>query len=253
MAATTWLKQTKQPLFQDLIWSRPENKRQAGKLLIIGGRAESFAAPAKAYAAAEKAGIGALRVILPEASRKTVAKLMPEAEFASSTAGGGFAREALAAWLEAAERSDGVLLAGDLGHNSETTLLLESFGQKYSGALNLVGDAVITGASAVQVITLTQLQKLARQAELTQAITSGMSLHNLAQVLAGWTVEAKLALITTHEEQIVTAVCGQVSTTPFKNRPDFVELAAYASVWHLQNPTKTFEALTTAAYEFVKR
>ena len=50
-----------EPLFPDLLWSRPENRQFAGKLLIMGGNAHGFAAPAEAYAHAEKAGIGVAR------------------------------------------------------------------------------------------------------------------------------------------------------------------------------------------------
>ena len=53
MDRTYWHKQTvEKPLFPDILWSRPQNKRQAGKLLIVGGHAESFAAVGEAYAAA---------------------------------------------------------------------------------------------------------------------------------------------------------------------------------------------------------
>ena len=43
-------KQTKaKPFFPDLLWSRPENKFHAGKLLIVGGNAQAALAPAQAY------------------------------------------------------------------------------------------------------------------------------------------------------------------------------------------------------------
>ena len=39
-----WHKQTSsKPLFPELIWSRPENRQLAGKLLIIGGNLHGFA------------------------------------------------------------------------------------------------------------------------------------------------------------------------------------------------------------------
>src|SRR5574337_963690 len=99
-----WLKQnTDSPLFPDLIWSRPENKRHAGKLLIIGGNAHGFAAPAAAFAAAGRAGRGSMRVILPQVLQKTLRKSFSEAEYAPSTPSGSFARAALAMLLEHAE------------------------------------------------------------------------------------------------------------------------------------------------------
>lgn len=63
-----WLKQSNaEPLFPDLIWSRPESKQAAGKLLIIGGNAHGFSAPAEAYVIAGKSGIGSTRVVMPNA------------------------------------------------------------------------------------------------------------------------------------------------------------------------------------------
>ena len=43
---TYWHKQGTKPLYPDVIWSKPENKQAAGKLLIIGGHAYGFSAPA---------------------------------------------------------------------------------------------------------------------------------------------------------------------------------------------------------------
>src|SRR5690606_2345051 len=54
-----WRRQTPgEPLFPDVLWSRPEQKTTAGKLLVIGGNLHAFAAPAEAYNEAEKAGVG---------------------------------------------------------------------------------------------------------------------------------------------------------------------------------------------------
>ena len=81
-----WLIQkTNQPIFSDLLWSKPENRIHAGKLLVIGGNKHLVAAPAVAYTSAQKSGIGTSRVILPYATRRMVGKIFPEAEFATST------------------------------------------------------------------------------------------------------------------------------------------------------------------------
>ncbi len=135
-----WHKQGERALFPNLLWARPEVKSAAGKLLVVGGHAQSFAAAAEAYAAAEKAGIGTVRVLLPDSLEKTVSKLFPSAEFAPSNPSGGFATRALAELLAAAQWADGVLLAGDLGHNSESHAMLENFAGKYTGQLTITKD-----------------------------------------------------------------------------------------------------------------
>src|SRR6185369_8603868 len=123
-----WLRQEAgKPLFPELEWSRPENRSQAGKLLIIGGNLHGFAAPAEAYAEATKAGIGTARVLLPDAVQKIVGRFLENGEFAPSTPSGSFSQKALNEWLIHSSWADGVLLAGDLGRNSETAIVLEKF------------------------------------------------------------------------------------------------------------------------------
>ena len=39
----------KEPLFGNTLWSRPQNRKLAGKLLIVGGHAHSFADVGHAY------------------------------------------------------------------------------------------------------------------------------------------------------------------------------------------------------------
>src|SRR5690606_35689407 len=105
-----WHKQTNdKPLFPDMQWNRPENKRHAGKLLVIGGNLHGFSAPAEAYGEALQAGAGAVRVMLPDALQRTVGKLFPDAEFVPSTPSGSFATKALGELLLAVQWADGVL------------------------------------------------------------------------------------------------------------------------------------------------
>lgn len=257
MANTYWHRQTSdKPLFENILWSRPENKRYAGKLLIVGGNSHGFTAPANAYAAALKAGIGTVRVILPDKLAKTVGKLIPEAQFAPSTPSGSFARLGLAKLLEEADWADGVLLAGNFGKNSETAVLLEGFIDKYDGLLSATDDTVdyfINNPAPLlgrynNVITLDfmRLQKLVKPIlikhddNLMSIVTK---LHEITQV-------NKASIITFMASQIIVASGGQVSTTPAKE-VNLVELAAYASVWRLQQPQKPFEAITSAVHEYV--
>jgi NAD(P)H-hydrate repair Nnr-like enzyme with NAD(P)H-hydrate dehydratase domain len=110
MEHTYWIKQAAgKPAFEDLLWSRPENKRHAGKLLIIGGNSFGFSAVGEGYKEAQKAGIGTARVLLPEAIRKVVGLVLEHAEYGASNASGSFAQTALGEWLDQSVWSDGVL------------------------------------------------------------------------------------------------------------------------------------------------
>lgn len=247
-----WLKQTaEQPLFPEILWSRPENRRLAGKLLIVGGSSHSFKAPADAYGAAVAAGVGYARVVLPDTLAKNVIKLFPEASFAPTTPSGSFARTALAELLDSSEWADAVLLAGNFGKNSETAILLESLNEKYSGLLTLTGDsldyfnknvAMLNRPQTLLAPEFGQLQKLiAGQGIL---IKHSIELAQLVEILAGFSQKWEANVLTAHVGQVVAAIDGQVSTTP--SGLTFLELATRASVFWLQNPSKPFEAISSA-------
>lgn len=254
MESTSWLKQVKEPLFPDVLWSRPENRRLAGKLLIIGGHKQNFNAVSEAYTAALKAGIGTARVLLPESLHNMLKAVFPEAEYAPSNKIGSFGRDALAVWLEAAEWADGVLLAGDFGRNSETAILLEGFLEKYEGLLSIVGDTIdyyLKDSSKLKrssnyVITaaLEKVQKIAvPEVALKHQDDLALTVKNLSLL----TERSGSDFVISHSGNIIVASGGRVSTTP-TNMYSEVSAAAFSSVWRLQQISKPFEALTTAAY-----
>ena len=259
MTKDYWHRQTAaKPLFPDMEWSRPENKRHAGKLLVIGGNAHGFAAPATAYTEAEKTGVGVARVLLPDVIQKVVGGFLPEATFAPSTPSGSFAAKSLAEWLTEAAWADGVLLAGDLGRNSETAIVVEQFLAEYHGQITLTKDAVdyittnaqsvIDRADTTLVLSFAQLQKLAIHAKFQTAFTFDMDLIRLVDALNAFTTQHVVQIIVKHLDMLVVAVDGQVSTT--KLVPDVpiwrVTYAAKAAVWWLQHPTTSFKALSTS-------
>ncbi len=164
---------------------------------------------------------------------------------------------ALAQLLEAAQWADGVLLAGDFGRNSETAILLDSFMDKFEGQVTVAQDGLdyfwgsksplIERAETLSVINLGKLQKLAKSNRPATPVLHSMMLSDLVELLHDWTTGNPGLIITMHADHLIVASDGQVSTTPsVKNDNWQIELAAYASVWWLQNPQKPFEAITTA-------
>jgi ADP-dependent NAD(P)H-hydrate dehydratase / NAD(P)H-hydrate epimerase len=259
MGNTYWQKQTpNKPLFEDLVWSRPEHKSSAGKLLVIGGNLHAFAAPAEAFTEAEKAGAGTVRVVLPDATKKIVGKIMLHVEYAPSTPSGSFSQKALAELLELSQWADGVLIAGDLGRNSETAMLLESFLEKFKGPVTLTKDAVDYVVSTPDVIanrentllvlSFAQLQKLSPKLGFDRAFTFDMDLLRFIDTLHEFTLEAPFNIVVLHKEQLLCAVNGYVVSTPHPGDQEIwrVKTASHAAVWWLQNPTKALEALATS-------
>jgi ADP-dependent NAD(P)H-hydrate dehydratase / NAD(P)H-hydrate epimerase len=255
-----WLRQEQgKALFPELQWSRPEHRTTAGKLLVIGGNLHGFAAPALAYGESLKAGIGTCHVLLPAAIRKYVGVIIEHADYAASTpASGSFSQQALGEFLQNAAWADGVLLAGDLGRNSETAILLEKFLQKYHGLATITKDAVdyvasspdttLTRENTLLVASFSQLQRLGIAAKFEKPLTFGMDLMRLTEWLHDFTLRHRPFIIVKHHEYIAVAVNGRVSTTKLTEDASLwrVRTAAHATVWWLQNPAKPLEALTTA-------
>lgn len=263
MTAEFWQKQAAdQPLFPDILWSRPENRQAAGKLLIIGGNSHGFAVPAQAYQTAINSGIGSARVLLPDVLQKTVGPVMAEGEFAPSTPSGGFGKDALNEFLTQANWADGVVLGGELGRNAETSILLEQFVQKYDGPLAITRDAVdyfyhqpaliAERTDTAIVLSLSQLQKLGVALHFGTPFLLSMGLMLLVQALHDFTTQYPAVIITKELDTIVVAQGGRIVTTKLAAGPSEgddpwrVPTATAATVFWLQNPAKPLEAMATS-------
>jgi len=259
-----WRKQEAgKPLFPDLLWSRPENRALAGKLLIIGGNTYGFAAPAEAYQEAVKAGVGSARVLLPDSLCHTVGKVLDVGDFAPSTPSGSFSQKALGEFMTQGAWADGVLLAGDLGHNSETAILLEKFVDSCMDTLTLTKDAadyftatpsrLLTHGNTTLVISFAQLQRMASAARFTHPFLFELGILQLVERLHQFTLDYKVYIVVKHGPNIFVAAEGQVSSTRLPEDMEIwrVRTAVLASVWWLQNPGKPFEALTTGVYNLL--
>lgn len=251
-----WRRQGKEPLFPDLLWSRPESKRHAGKLLIIGGQAQEFADVAAAYAAAEKAGAGTIRVLMPESTRK-LTSFLPNIEYAPSNQSGSFAKAALSELFDASQWADGVLLPGDLGRNSETTTLIDGYLLRCVASATIADNALesisvpyeqLATRPITLVLSAKNLQKLGTNLGLTEAITSTMGAVSLAEALHEITEKNLFNIVTHFGNNIWVANSGEVVSAE-ASEIDLNKLTACAAVWTIQNPTKPLEALTTAVFE----
>ena len=258
MEHTYWLKQGAEPLFPDILWSRPESKMGAGKLAIIGGNSHGFSAPGIAYGAAQQAGAGVTRVLLPDAVKKVVKGLLPDADFAPSTPSGSFSKQSLSELLQLANWSDCVLLAGDIGRNSETSIVLEDFVHKYTELLVVAQDAVdyfkeiplnlMNRPNTVVVLSMSQLQKMFINTPTITPITLSMTVQQLVEALHTYTIEHPATIVTKLNDLIYVAHAGYVSTTREDDKLWRVETAAGISVFCMQNPDKLFEATTTSLH-----
>lgn len=252
-----WHRQTlAEPLFPDLLWSRPENKLNAGRLLIVGGSASSISEASLAYAESSKAGIGETTVLLPDSVKKIVGPAFAAADFAPSTRTGEFGGAALAELIDLASRSSVTLFVGQMGGNSETAIMLDKFFDKTNPSLVITSDSfdllmasdvpMTDKTNVALVVTMAQLQKLAAKLRSPKPVRSDMALTNLVELLEDFSKAHPLALITKLDNYLIGAYAGQVVTTQATGDDSSwqIRLSVHLATWLAQNPNHIFEAIS---------
>lgn len=252
------------PLFSDMRWSRPEQKAQAGNLLIVGGNVHGIAAPSQAYATAMQAGVGFAKVVMPQATKRLLPKgAHVDVEFTLSTPTGSFSQKAIDDIQAYMFWAHATLFAGDFSRNSETAIVLEKLST--TAGMQIYGkDSVdyfaehpktlLDRPATLLIMTFAQLQKYAKEAGLRTAYAYNMGAMRIVDALHEMNNLHVAHIVMVHEGQIYCAANGQIITTPLKINPTSwrVALSAYASVWWLQNPTKPLASLANASIDFAK-
>lgn len=259
MEYSYWRKQTDtKPLFPDLEWSKPEQRSMAGKLGIIGGNKLGFAGVAEAYGLTQKTGAGEIRVLLPDALRKTIPKVITDTVFASTNPSGSLSQDALPEMKTIGGWAQSVLLIGDAGRSSETAILYEQFIHSYTGQLVITRDAVdlvknnaqalVDRPNTLLVVSFAQLQKLFQAVYYPKVLTFSMQLTNLVEALHKFTITYPVTIAVLHKESFVIAHDGEIVTTPWDN-PMAIwrgSVAAKAACYWMWSPSKPLEAVATS-------
>lgn len=254
-----WLRQTtEKPLYPDIEWSKPQQKNHAGRLGIIGGNQLGFAGVSEAYQTALKTGVGAVRMLLPDVLKKSIPGVTTDVLFAPSNPYGGLSREASEQMNAIAEWSSGILLIGDAGRNSETAILYENFIKKYQGPLIVTRDAVdlvintadnlIERPDTLLILSFSQLQKVFRSVYYPIVITFSMQLTNMVEALHKFTITYPVTIAVLHQDILLIASSGQVTSTPWDNPMEIWrgKTPAIMSVYWLWNPSKPLESVTAS-------
>lgn len=254
-----WHKQTPgKPLFPDIDWSKPEQRAQSGRLGIIGGNKLGFAGVGEGYGIAVVAGVGEVRVLLPDVLRKAIPASITDAVFGATNPSGGLARDALTEMKTMGQWATGILLIGDAGRNSETAIVYEDFIQTYTGQLTLTRDAIdlvkhssqiiIERPNTLLVLSFAQLQKLFQIVYYPKVLTFSMQLTSLIEALHKFTITYPVAITVLFKDQLIVASSGEVTSTPWEN-PMAIwrgSVAAKAAVYWLWTPNKTLESVTSS-------
>lgn len=257
-----WQKQNS-PLFADLSWNIPEQK--TGRVNVIGGNSQGFHGVMQfAEILAQGFPLRAVDILLPDMLRSKVPPLA-NLDFAPSTESGSFAKSERL--NQACSSGDLVALAGDFSRNSATAAALSAAIQKAvqagaSSPLLIMRDAVdllapeaaalLQYPNLILIASMAQLQKVFRTVYYPRMLMLSQPLMAAVETLHKFTLSYSATILTFHEQQIIVAQGGKVSSTPLqKTEYSLLELwsgklAAKVAGYNLYNPAKSFEATTAA-------
>ena len=259
MEHTYWHRQTHgTPLYPDMEWNKPEQRSAAGRLGIIGGNKLGFAGVGEGYAIATASGVGEVRILLPDVLRKIVPPTITDAIFGASNPSGGLARQALTEMKSMGDWASGVILIGDAGRNSETAIVYEDFVRDYTGQLTITRDAVdllrstlplvVERPDTLLVVSFAQLQKIFQAVYYPKILTFSMQLQQVVEAIHKFTITYPVTIATFHQDQLIVAHGGEISTTPWENPMAIWRgvVAVEAAAYWLWSPGKPLEAVTAS-------
>lgn len=149
--------------------------------------------------------------------------------------------QALGAW------STGILLIGDAGRSSETTVVYDDFIASYGGWITLTRDAadlvrrsaptMVERPNTLYVLSFAQLQKLFQDVYYPKILTFSMQLSQLVENLHKFTLSYPVTILTLHQGQLVIAHDGKVVTQKWDSpmaiwRGQTAARAASYLLWH---------------------
>ena len=260
-----WQKQTK-PLFPDLAWNIPEQK--TGQINIIGGNSQSFHPIVRlAEFLNQNFPLREVSIYLPDVLRSQLPPLV-NLNFAPSTSSGSFAKSGE---LRASFKTGNfTILAGDFSKNSATTIALsdaithhlEGSDSESLKPLLLTRDSVDLLAESFEqllahprlflVASMAQLQKVFRAIYYPRMIMLSQPLLPVVETLHKFTLSYPVTILTFHQNQIIVANSGDITTTPIENTPYTPlslwsgQLAGKIAALNLYNPNQPLKATTSA-------
>lgn len=261
-----WKQQTSgEPLFPNTLWSKPENKINAGKLGLVGGNALSFLAVANAYQSAINCGIGEVKLILPNQLKKQLGSL-PNAEFAATNQSGALSKEAEPLLKALENESDGILLIGDASRNNETQLLYENFVRQSTAnpsskpfiiardAVDLlmgVMNEITTRENIVLILSFNQLQKIFQSLYFPIVLVHSIQTIKLVEALHKFTISNAATLVVFHNDNLIAASGGEVFSTSFNKATEIWQgkTPAQIACWMIWSHLKPLEAVACALLE----
>jgi hypothetical protein len=250
-----FVKQTDKPLFPDVLWNRPLNRRYGGRLLIVGGQKSGFNECQAIYQIAEAAGAGECGLALPDSLERTVGPL-GIGHFLPSSASGSLGKSALGGILELSREYDAVVIAGNLTNNAETAVLVESLidkldlpivvGLEATQIMQFNPHKLIGRPKTLLVLDTSSTLKLAGSLKIPVVIQAGDSLMSKVELISNLADQSKCDYFVSNGQNLVWDQKIIVTDLPHEVAPE--ALVGIAATFWIQNQSKPAQGLATAGY-----
>lgn len=202
-------------------FERPDQKTLAGRLLVLGGQANSFFVVANAINTAEKEKIGDVKALMPDSLSKKIPN-NDRVVFLPSDKSGGFSETATSLALNSLTQADAMIVIGDMGKNSETIKFLDELLIKNEKDILLMRDAVdlaISGdnvenwlekGNIVLFVSIAQFKKILKAVYYPKVINITAPVMQLIEVVHKFTLSYSLTLVIPYGGFIILAKNGKV-------------------------------------------
>lgn len=253
-----WIKSDK-AIDENIFWNVPEQR--TGILQIIGGNSNNFSTEIKQTEFLNTLSLKEVRLLLPDSLRTKIPPV-PGINFAPSTESGSFDKSSELKF--AINDADITLLSGDFSKNSITSVALTSAIKESTKPIIIARDTIdVVSESAEEFIekgnitivaTMSQLQKLFRNLMYPKMILLSSPLVPIIETLHKFTLSYPVTILTFHQDKIIVAKDGKVSTTSIEST-NYTPLGLFVgnlpckvASLNLWNPGKTFEATQSALW-----
>lgn len=249
----SWQKQSlTEPLFPQIVWNQPVNRKNAKSLLIIGGHSNGMQTVQTAYENALDAGIGHLQILVPQ-SLHSILGNREDINYVAATRSGSIAQTALDDLLKFSRAADGILIPGDTSNNPETISTLHRLLDMCDLPTIINDEAIQSLASEIKTIncatalvgTVRTYSKLAKMLDIPIQVYR----PNLAkEVQLLQSLQQKLSAVTALASNTTLVASGHDVTSTNFTAPDTTQLAAWVATFILQHQNP-YPAAVTALWQ----
>ncbi len=244
--------------FESIAWSRPENKRQASKVVILGGSKDHFADTSGYYQELKDITGIKLSLILPDYLSKLVGTKDPNIIFVEGhKTGGYFIRESSNQIIQIINGADTCLMSGEIGRSSETQQFIEHVVDSCKSqtvitesALNCFAENYLENLLLKEGVAICidtpALTRLGKNIKFEKAFISNLGFAQKIDYLEMITKKYSATLVISDNDTIWCAKSGEVfySKSPKETSKLISDITKWLS-WNNKDPLRTILSTLT--------